>query len=601
MPARLRLAGQAIRDAPVRSRARNNQDRLRSIARDRYAAARSAVTPRRARRGHRDGLGAALLLAMTLPLASASPTPDAAAVRIATDRWLGPYATADFAVTTGDGAKVHPAAKLYFAKEWIAIPQGGVAVATVTPGLGPVADVQRWVASTAGRGAPEYPSLVWLGDPQLVTGARLATDLGSLTVGGATLPFALTPKLELNRSWFDSSSAAFFVQRPLTVRGEMQDGRFVGRTLWPEDFRLDVAQPAVPLPGGTATQLALRGEVRATPDGGAREPFATRVIWERDPGRRQWQGRPALVVMVNGAQGDDDESWGGHFAIGTGTLPGDGGLADLLINNFYSLDVVSEKGILAAPVPLDNYLADLNSGQGWYRPSWMIVAVLANARAPALVQAALNRVYNQFWRHQLVYRHATMNCASISVDVLRRLGWEIPARGPAGRLAAALAFPYVAVKERSIAKACTTFDYLWEDQTRLLPAVAFEEIGSSLIALATRPPGSGRVAGSLADWVASDVESILFVRFPQFPSSRAFGDAPAVSPREYRARLPAVPQIVPVPARPFPAALRDPDLLPPPRPASAYAAILWGTLLVVGIPIFLWRQWTRWRERSASR
>ena len=85
--------------------------------------------------------------------------------------------------------------------------------------------------------------------------------------------------------------------------------------------------------------------------------------------------------MVNGAQGDDDEAHGGHFALVTGRTQPDGAIGDWLVNNFYSLDIESEKGILAAPVPLDNYLADLNSGQGWYRPSYMLVAVLARRRA----------------------------------------------------------------------------------------------------------------------------------------------------------------------------------------------------------------------------
>jgi hypothetical protein len=101
--------------------------------------------------------------------------------------------------------------------------------------------------------------------------------------------------------------------------------------------------------------------------------------------------------------------------------------------------------------------------------------------------------------------------------------------------------------------------------------------------------------------LAADVESIVFVRFPQFPSSRALGDAPAVTMREFHSRVPAEPglmQIVPVPARPFPTAMRDPDLLPARRPGSAYAAVIWGTLLLVGIPIFLYRRWQRWRSRD---
>ena len=56
---------------------------------------------------------------------------------------------------------------------------------------------------------------------------------------------------------------------------------------------------------------------------------------------------------------------------------------------------------------------------------------------PALVQAALNRVYNQFYRHQLVYQHATMNCASISIDVLRAVGWDVRSRGPTSAMKSA--------------------------------------------------------------------------------------------------------------------------------------------------------------------
>ena len=198
-----------------------------------------------------------------------------------------------------------------------------------------------------------------------------------------------------------------------------------------------------------------------------------------------------------------------------------------------------------------------------------------------------------------------MNCTGISVDVLRALGWDVPARGPASRVVAALGFPFFAVKERSIAKARVAFDYLTEDQTRLMPAAAFEEAGASLLSLAARASAKAPETGALARMLAADVEALVFLRFPQFPSSRAFGDAPAVTVREFHSRVPAEPglmQIVPVPARPFPAALRDPDLLPAERPRSAYAAVIWGILLIVGIPIFLFHWWQRWRSghRDAS-
>src|SRR5207248_1465173 len=39
----------------------------------------------------------------------------------------------------------------------------------------------------------------------------------------------------------------------------------------------------------------------------------------------------------------------------------EGAISDWIVNNFYTLDTESEKGILPAMVPLDNYLTDLNS------------------------------------------------------------------------------------------------------------------------------------------------------------------------------------------------------------------------------------------------
>lgn len=226
----------------------------------------------------------------------------------------------------------------------------------------------------------------------------------------------------------------------------------------------------------------------------------------------------------------------------------------------------------------------------------MVVAVLSQERAAALVQAAIDRVMNQFYRHQLVYYHPTENCASISVDTLRALGWPIHERGPSSRLLAWASFPYVAVTERSFGKAKLAFDYLHADQTRLLPAVALEEAYAGLVALANGDMPEG--AGPLARQLAADLEALAFVRIPQFPSSRKFGDAPAVSTAEYKARVPSDPalaQIVPVPPRPFPADLRDPDLLPPPRHPSDLAAIVWSVVSIVGIPFLLWRAW-RWRR-----
>jgi hypothetical protein len=467
-----------------------------------------------------------------------------------------------------------------------------------------VDDLGAWLAGREPGAPPEYPPLVWVAAPDVVTGARLSAEATTLEVASGVMAASLVPKIALNRSYFDASSGAFFRRRTVKVRGRIVDRAFVMRTVWPEDFRLDRAPAPERLVADLTQTLGLRALMRSEPAGGARSTYAASTLWQRDPARDAAPpGRAVLGIMVTGAQGDDDEAHAGHFAIVTGRTREDGAIGDWLVNNFYTLDSESEKGILAAPVPLDNYLADLNSGQGWYRPSHMLIAVLEGDRAPALVQAALNRVYNQLWRHQLVYRHATMNCTGISVDVLRTLGWEVTARGPASRVVAALGFPFFAVKERSIAKARIAYDYLTEDQTRLMPAAAFEEAGANLLSLAAGASAKVPETGALARMLAADVEAVVFLRFPQFPSSRAFGDAPAVTVREFHSRVPAEPglmQIVPVPARPFPAALRDPDLLPVERPRSAYAAVIWGILLIVGIPIFLYHRWQRWRNRDRN-
>jgi hypothetical protein len=71
--------------------------------------------------------------------------------------------------------------------------------------------------------------------------------------------------------------------------------------------------------------------------------------------------------------------------------------------------------------------------------------------------------------------------------------------------------------------------------------------------------------------------------------------------REYRARLPrdrTKMQIVPVPARPFPERLRDADLQTPPPHPSERAALIWGIVLLVGIPGLVAKAW-RQTARSA--
>ena len=513
---------------------------------------------------------------------------------------FGLYPAADFSIATGaeGGGPTLRQALWYFSAETIALPKQGLPVASFTPGVTAFDDVRAW-ASTRVDAPVDYPPLVWVAAPAIIRHARIADDGKGLVTRDGVSPFQLVPKIPLNRSYFDASSIAFLSSRRVTVRGTPTPAGFVARTFWPEDFKLGGRPPpARALPPANSPAEAMRALVREAPRGGAQSPYSAVTLWQRDGAPADWVGRPVLAIMVNGAQGDDDEAHGGHFALVTGRVADDGSMSDWLVNNFYSLDAESEKGIIAAPVPLDNYLADLNAGQSWYRPSYILVAVTRDAGVPELVQSALNRVYNQFYRHQLVYYHPSANCTSISIDALRALDWPIPARGASSRWLAWLGFPLLVLKERSLSKAKLAFDYLCTDQTRLLPAAALEEAFGSLLALAHDPASADR--SGLAALLARDLDALAFVRIPQLPSSRVFGDAPAITTREYRMRVPddpALAQIIPVPARPFPDALRDPDLLPPAWYPSDYAVLVWGVLSVVGIPFLLWRAW---QQRSRS-
>jgi hypothetical protein len=513
------------------------------------------------------------------------------------DAPVGPYFPAGFRLATGAtaGETLHPAARFLFAGETIAVPSTPP-FAEYSRGMEPFADVAAWAASP---GPLTWPPLVWIGAPERLTGARIAPDGRSFRAGGATVPLALAPRDALNRSWADASTFEYLAARTVTARGGTgPGGEFVARTLWPEDWRVDDRAPAVPISASRTPRLAIRGLFRSAPRGGAASPPETHVVWERVRGHRDWAGRPVLAFMLNGAQGDDDEAWAGHFALATGRLPEGGRLSDLLVSNFYTLDSVSEKGTLPAPVPLDNYLADLNSGQAWYRPSYVMLAILRDARSADLVQGALNRLYLQFWRHQLEYRHSSMNCASISVDVLRALGWDLPSRGPSDTLRAWLAVPAKVFTDGRLAPARTAYEYLTEDRTRLMPAAAFEEAVFSLLQLASgAEPARGKLAGMLAE----DVVALAGVRIPQIPSSRALGTWPAASPREYLNALPADPadlKVVPVPPRPFPPELRDADLRPSLPRRSSLPIALWA---VTGVLPLAWIAGALWRALRPAR
>lgn len=475
------------------------------------------------------------------------------------DQRLGLHAGQDFRLADGkckDCATL-PQARFYFRDEVIAVPRAGLPVSGFSTTERGKYDVLTWADSD--RGTLAYPGLVWLGAPQLAE-AVISPDGASLRLpGGERLPWQLTPKIATNHSYFDASSRTFFGNRPVRMRGTLEqvDGqpRFTARTIWPGDFVIG-QQSLKSRPLGT--QDSLMDYVRAE-NGGAKSAYSNRLVWQRHPGAaKQWQGQPVLGIMLNGAQGDDDEAYGGHFAIATGTMGPRGEFADWIVNNFYALDAYGEKGILAAPVPMDNYLADLNSGQSYYRPSYMLVAVLNNPRTAVAYQGGVQRIYNQYYRHDIAYDGALNNCAGLSMDVFAALGWHIPQRGPTHSLMALAGYPYKAITKLSLKEGRKAYDYLNEEQTRLYPAVAFDAAGQDLLQLLQGKPG--RVLTPFEQQLQSDVEALILVRIPQFPSSRAFGSAPVFSYDEFMARAPADAadwKIVPVEPRPFPVALRN--------------------------------------------
>jgi hypothetical protein len=475
-----------------------------------------------------------------------------------------------------------PQALWYFKEDMLAVPQRTQSVSGLGKFNGIAQSVKEWSATPAAA-TLENPGLVWVGAPYLFDDVSLLPDGRQLRAAdGSVSDVQLVPKIATNLSFWNDKTTAYFAKRPLRLRGNLKDvaGKptFVARTVWPKDFAIEAStMPLRPL-ADKETLTSFVQEAR----GGAASPFSTRLLWERSAGQgRQWQDKPVLGIMLNGAQGDDDEAFGGHFAIATGTMGKAGQWSDWVVNNFYNLDSFSEKGIVAAPVPMDNYLMDINSGQQYYRPSYMLVAVLSNPRTAVAYQGGVQRVFNHFYKHDFTYRHAAANCTGISVDVFKGLGWNVPQRGATGSLKAIGAYGYLSAKDMSLTSGRKIYDYLTEEQTRLYPAVAFDALGQDLMQLVGAAGAKpARELSAYEKQLRDDVEAIVLVRIPQIPSSRAMGSNPIFSFDEFMARTPPDQKdwkVVPVGPRPFPAQLQGDTPLaaapsPVPLPVAGVAA-----------------------------
>lgn len=511
---------------------------------------------------------------------------------------IGLYQPGSLQLSTGtcSNCQTIPQALWYFQQEIIATPAPGQTVSGFSRTVENGNHVMSFAAMTSGTEPTGLPQLIWLGSNKVIPSAKLMDDGRSLVLeDGKSLAFSITKKIPTNLSYFDESSLEFFRQRPVRLRGDFKtdgnDAEFVARTIWPLDFKV-LPSAAAPLAGNESLEALVRAD-----NGGATLPYATRTLWQRSPDQtnpKDWAGNAVIGLMLNGAQGDDDEAHGGHFGILTGQYEADGNWSRWLVNNFYNLDSYSEKGIVAAVTPADKYLMDLNNGQSYYRPSYMLVAIMKDNSVPQQYQASINQVFSHFYHHDFVYNHAKANCAGISIDTLRELGWNVAERGNGGMLKAVAAYFYVAATSRNLEDAYSVYSYITTEDTRLNPGAAFDAIGEDMLRLAKTQ--AGRTLNPIEQSFADNIEALIFVRIPQIPSSRAFGQAPVFSFDEYLERAPADRsqwKIVPTEPRPFPEELKEGLALKGESPSFVplpVIAALAALLSIMGVVVFWWRR-----------
>ncbi|MDD5302362.1 MAG: hypothetical protein PHS14_04560 [Elusimicrobia bacterium] len=400
--------------------------------------------------------------------------------------------------------------------------------------------------------------LVWIGSHEMVEGVKLSADGASVTLkDGSVVPFELAAKIDSNRSFYDASSLAYLQGRTVRVRGEfvVKDGvrTLVARTIWPEDYRIDAAN----LKEADAKNAADVDALVAADKGGAIKPFQTRLLWERPGSGRVWEGMPVMGFMLNGAQGDDDEALAGHSSLFTGRYGPGGSMADWMFDNFYDMNTVSEKGIVASMVPMDKYMTDLNSGQSWYRPSYMLVMVMKDARVPLKFQESFKEQYAKYYAQDLKYDKTHKNCTALIADPVREEGWKFPETGKTPSIIARLISKAVALASKDPAAGEQIYQSLREEPTRSFPRASFNAVGGDLLSMAGAfgADPSGREYSPLENMIREDLVAILFVRLPQIPSSRKFGRDPVSGVTDYFLRAPADRskwQTVPSFPRPFP-------------------------------------------------
>lgn len=472
------------------------------------------------------------------------------AIPVPDDR-LGLFEAGRFVAVEGSeaGGLAPAAGTWHFRDEWIAVP----------------APAPEW-SEAAETSAASRPPLVWLAAPELIERASLDEDRVLERPDGRRAALDVVPPLETNRLYVDDSTFEFFRRREVRLRGSAETTpageRFVARTIWPLDARIPWADLEVePVVAPESLTDLIRAQVPGLPE--------ARLLWERErAGPRDWAGRPVLAVVLSGSQADSPGSHAGHIAIATGRLGAGGEWAGWLANDVYPIATVGDKGILPGAVTMDNYLTDLNSGQAMYRPVYVVAAVLDAPEAALAVQTGFDGFFLRYWCRQVEYDRARRNSTALSLDVLRDLGWRLPTVGGTNWLMGALAAFGTLVVKLDPGLAREAWNYFTEERTDIFPRLAFETVAGDLLALAGDAPP--RTSTRFEARLAAATDGVLFLRFPQIPSSRPTGTFPVGSVREYRSRVglgdaadvdsePPTPRPLPEPLRA--ACERDPGTL----------------------------------------
>jgi hypothetical protein len=495
----------------------------------------------------------------------------------ATNGDIGLYKVQDFKETTGACADcgIIPQDLWYFKKEVILVPKDKKQIAQFS-GINPQVDVKNFYEKNHGKADNSLPALIWTGSPDQIEGVLNKDATAIVLNNGQEVKFQIVPKIASNLSYYNNKSKDFFASKKIVARGMLNNGQFIARTIWLSDFNLDKTLMVEPLKGNSILDLVKE----KTND----SQLTTKLLWSKSGKSIDLNNKPVIAFILNGAQGDDDEAHGGHFAVATGKFGQHGEWNNWLVNNFYGINSYSEKGIVASSIPMDAYQSDLNSGQSWYRPSYMLVAVLKDKKVPQVYQESINRVFNHFYRHDFEYNHALENCTGINMETLHTLGWHIPEMGAESNLKAIAALPFITAKDQSLTNGKKAFDYLHAEMSNLYPARGFESVGNDLL---NRIVKNSNPKSEFEKELMENVEAIVYVKIPQFPSSRAMGLAPVGSLDEYMKRVPEDKKdwkIVPVGPREFPDDLKgtkESHWAPSDYAVLCYAILLAALLLII--------------------